>query len=349
MRQLITLVLLATFSHPADACRCAQRTLSEYYQLADEVFVGTLMQVRPFSDGTQEFRFKVHGEPYKSSQPGSVRAPYVSHTSTASCSVAEQPGAVYVVFAEHDDEQEAAWLTSCNGTRIHRSTDGVTHGFDEVPARFVVSQLTALAGLDALQRVAAVEPTPNDPMSTSVIGLLDVSAFSHAEAVKLFIAASFESKIAAVVGRYDDLKYREASYESRAALVFALVDGWYKVQLRNEQFAWLAPDAAGTYWPLEKLLPNRLSYLTGDWNRFVWPHIGAGIPHRLSYSGDARPREQAVNVLAAARIASSLWLEVEVISSNGCDGGPEKVLSRGWIPAYGESGSPVAWFYSRGC
>jgi hypothetical protein len=227
--------------------------------------------------------------------------------------------------------------------------DGTTTGFTDVPPRFVESQLAALAGVEALARVAAATPDPADPGNETLVGLLDVAAFSHAPRVPLFAGPDFAAAGLGSVSSYEELEHRESGYEVDAAVVYARVDGWSKVRRSDGAFAWLGPDAAGTYWPLEDLLPGRLAYLTPDWNRWIWPEPGAGNPTRLTYPEGERPREQMVNLLSAERIGGAVWLEVEILASNPCEGESESVRIRGWVPAYGESGAPVAWFYSRGC
>ena len=347
-RALVAAALLSLFG-TAMACRCAERTLAEYFRDADEVFVGTLVSVAPFAEGQREFSFAPAGEPYKKDNAWRGAARYVSETSSAACAVEIETGAVYVVFVDQDPESNIGRLNSCNGTRIHRRSDGSTAGFSDVPARFVLSQLAALGGLDALEQVAAAEPDPTDAKNENIVGLLDVAGFSHGGEFTLRESPDAESAGIASVDGYADLDHRESGYEVDAAVVFAEQDGWFRVRHPNGAFGWLSPDAAGTYWPLEDLLPNRLNYLTAEWNRYVWPDLGAGIPVRLGYDGDTRPREQSANIVEARRLAGSLWLKVEVLAESPCSGRPEKVLARGWVPAYSASGTPVAWFYSRGC
>ncbi|XOV81467.1 MAG: hypothetical protein ACFHXK_11330 [bacterium] len=343
---VVTLVLMSEF---ALACRCAQQTLAQYYDNADEVFIGTLKQTQPLDEQQVQFRFERIGPAYKQASEDTVRLPYISYRSSAACAVAAQPGAVYVVFAQRNENSGFARINSCNGTRIHRSIEGARSGFEDVPENHVVSQLTALAGLDALRRISAVEPVVNDVNSTRVVGMLDVAGFSHTDELPVFARPGRLDSVQGVITGYGDVQHRESGYEVDAALVYAVVDGWYRIQLQNQQFAWLAPDAAGTFWPLDELLVNRLTYFVSDWNRLVWPGIGAGIPQWLSYTGEQPPREQAVKIISSQRIAHSLWFEVEVLQHNECEGKPEKVMARGWVPAYTEAGEPAAWFYSRGC
>jgi len=352
MRSSILLLCLGVWTPEATldvACRCTERTLAEYYEAADEVFIGTLVQSEDHGEERRRFHFERIGESYKGGEEDAADLPYVSSTASASCGVYAEVGAVYVVFAEHDPGSGVAWLTTCNGTRVHRAADGSTRGFEDVPPEFVVSQLTALVGIETLRRVAAATPDPSDPANESLVGLLDVAAFSHAPDVRLFDAPGAETAASGSVSTYEELDHRESGYEEDAAVVFAVADGWYRVRRTDGAFAWLAPDAAGTYWPLEDLLPGRLAYLTLDWNRWVWPQPGAGNPTRVRYPVAERPREQMVNLLAATNIGGSLWLEVEVLASNPCEGEAETIRVRGWVPAYGEGGTPVAWYYSRGC
>lgn len=343
---LLALLFLSNF---ALACRCAEQPLAAYFANADEVFIGTLLQTQSLNEDERQFMFERHGLPYKRQSGSKSQLPYVSNKSTAACAVAVQPGAVYIVFAERDESAGHAVITSCNGTRIHRTSQGDQFGFTDVAAKFVVSQLTGLAGLEALRRIASVEVDAADVDNADIIGLLDVAALTHTAAVPVYAVPRQTDADAVMISSYDDLQHRESGYEVDAALVYAEVAGWYKVQLRDGGFGWLAPDAAGTFWPLETLLINRLTYFVQDWNRFVWPEIGAGIARRLSYPSERPPREQAVKIISSQYIAQSLWFEVEVLQHNACEGKPEKVLARGWVPAYTELGEPVAWFYSRGC
>lgn len=345
-------VVAVFLSQASLACRCAELTLAEYFDNASEVFAATLLETIDDSSGQREFLFRKHGEPFKSA-PGESSVRYVSHTSSAACAVTPEAGADYVVFAELDESSGVGWITSCNGTRRLRSKDGATSEFTDVPHRFVVSQLTALSGLNALAEVSRVEGSAQDLNNTTIVGLLDVAGLTHTEDMPLFSKPSLDACVRARIQTYDQLKHRESGYEVDAALVYAIsgagLERWYKVKLADGSFAWVAPDAAGTYAPLDEVLPNRLNYLTAQWNRLVWPMPGAGLPIRVGYSGDSRPREQAANVLSAQRIGDSLWLEIGILKSSPCERDDPRTLARGWIPAYSMTGEPVAWFYSRGC
>ena len=290
MKSLVLLLVSLAASPSLDSCRCAERTLAEYFEAADEVFAATLVGTEDFAEGQRRFRFERVGEAYKLPGAEGPAPPYVSSTSSAACGVPVDSGAVYLVFAEHDPEAGVAWMNSCNGTRIHRASDGSTRGFPDVPPRFLVSRLEALAGLAALDRVAGSAPDPADPDNETLVGLLDVSAFTHAPEVPLFAAPDPGAPVLASVSGYEALEHRESGYEVDAAVVYALVDGWYKVRRSGGDFAWLPPDAAGTWWPLAELLPGRLAYLTLDWDRWIWPPTPAkGRRSRFGSAGGSPP------------------------------------------------------------
>lgn len=360
------LVGLLGTAEAAEACRCEQRPLAEYYAEADEVFIARLATATADTEEhRQVFTFESLTPPHKPISPRDSRPerPYVSSLSTASCAVPAELGAVYVVFAQHDPQEQVAWLTTCNGTRIQLGADGEPRGFVDVPPRFVPSQLNALAGLEVLREVAAREPDPADPESEALVGLLDLPPFSHGGLVFLRTKPDPDAELVASPDSMEELVHRESGYEVDAAEVYAVVDGWYKVRLAEGgtsdesddaavcgAFAWLSPEGAGTYWPLDELPIRRLVYLNEHWNGFVWPEAGAGLPVRSgSYDPTAERVEIPVRVLESTRLAGSLWFRVEVLDANGCEGGDPGVLLTGWTPAYGTSGEPVVWFYSRGC
>jgi hypothetical protein len=59
-------------------------------------------------------------------------------------------------------------------------------------------------------------------------------------------------------------------------------------------------------------------------------------------------REQAVRVLEALDVAGLPFLRVELLEGV-CEVAEPRVVGSGWVPSYGRTGDPVAWFYARGC
>ena len=344
----LLLAALLSAAAEARACRCPERSLAEYFSDADEVFVARLESVSPRGE---EWSFDFEAGAPRLKATAEATAQYLSHGSSAACAVEREPGAVYVVFAQYDPDGVSAWLTSCNGTRIHRSKQGDVHGFEDVPPRFVQSQLNGLAGLEALSAILAQEPSPDDPESESLVGLLDIAPFAHGGHIDLHREPVAAAEAVASVSSMAELRHREAGYEFEAAEVYAVLEGWYKLRLETGAFGWLPQHSGGTYWPLDELPVGRLAYLNTHWSGFVWPEAGAGLPQRSSLYGDAAyPRgEYPARVLESRRIGGSLWFRVEILNSDGCQGGEPRSLLGGWVPAYGSGGEPAVWFHSRGC
>ena len=113
--------------------------------------------------------------------------------------------------------------------------------------------------------------------------------------------------------------------------------------------AWLREKDAGTFHPIAELLVNRLSYLNENWDGWIWPSPGAGHPTESSAIRRAGRKEYPVNIVASEAIGGSLFLQVEILDRDPCDGEEVKVLESGWVPAYTPDGKITAWFYSRGC
>lgn len=347
----------------AKACRCEQRTLAEYFAAADEVFIAQLTSTT--IDGDRSIlTFDSDTSRLKASKKPQL--PFASYRSSATCGVEIELGATYVVFAEHDVASRVAWLSSCNGSRVHLPNEGEARGFEDVPARFVASQLNGLAGLDILRRVSEHEPRPDDPTNERLVGLLDIPSLAQGGQVALRSKPIDTAEVIATVSSMEDLDHRENGYEIDAAVVFAVVDGWYKLRLADGTFAWqstssatatptaAAPTAAAptaVYSPMDELPIRRLTYLNEHWDGWVWPGMGAGLPNRRpAYDATTTSRAQfPVHILESSRIGSSLWFRVELLKASPCDGGESTVVLSGWIPAYGASGEPAVWFYSRGC
>lgn len=334
---------------PALACRCEQRSLAQYFDTADEVFIARLATAH--LDGSQH-RFEFEPEISRLKSVLGAQRPYLSAVSSAACGVAVEPGATYLVFAQHDSQRDVARLSTCNGTRIHRTVDGEVRGFDDTPGRFVVAQLDALAALDVLRGVAEAEPNPDDPDNGRLIGLLDLPKLSSEAPASLFDGPDGSAAVVATVRSIEDLEHRENGYEVDAAVVFAIAeDGWFRLQTNQGIHGWYRATDASAWHPYDTLPIRRLTYLNRHWDGFVWPNVGAGQPRRRpTYDDVTETRaEFPVRVLESQRLGGSLWFRIELLAASPCSGGEPRVTLGGWIPAYGRSGEPAVWFYSRGC
>ena len=346
---LVPALLVATA--PADACRCAQRNLAEYFDAASEVATARLHSVTGMEERRLMLQFELLAPPYKTQRSLSAgdRLSYQTAASSAACGIAPEKDAVYVLFARQTgDETTMLQIDTCSGTRVLLPTDGqAREGFKDVPARFIPQQLNALAGLSVLKSIAAAQPDASDANNETLVGLLDVAGFSHAGHALLLARPDPDAERQAEVDDYGGLATREVGYETPSAVVYARVGGWYKLRTSNGDYGWLPPEYAGTFFPYDELPVRRLAYLPLPWHGFVWPSPGAGLPVRV-LPPDGQ-REQPAEILESTSIGGSLWFRVNLLEASPCEGGQGGKGTTGWIPGYREDGTPVAWYYSRGC
>jgi hypothetical protein len=329
------------------ACRCAERTLSEYFAEADAVFFGRLQDSEAL-DNDRQLRFELLGSALQlpDTFAGSMAVSLLTADNTASCGLPPEIDAVYVVFARLTPDKQLRTDT-CNGTRIQLSAKNPEpQGFKDVPARFVVQQLNGLAGADLLRQVAANHPSQTDPDNDKRLGLLDLKSLAHGGNVAVMALPSRDATVLALIEDYASLDNAEYDYEMPAAIVYTVSDHWYRVKLGDGRFGWIEKAVAGTFFPYADIVINRLGYLTPAWSGFVWPEAGAGLPIRTQPKASG---ETPVNVIESQNIGGSLWFRVKILRNNGCEGEEPRQAAGGWIPGYGADGTHNVWFYSRGC
>jgi len=337
-------LLILPVSHAALACRCAERTLAEYYASADTVLVAAITSVAAnSSDLHYKVQFEPLGTPWKQPASASIRKDFLTSNSSADCGLDVEANDIWVLF---HDQSKHALITTCSGSRAlnrndHAASNTISAGFIDVPANFIATQLNALAGLDLLRELQTTD-------SAQLLGLLDIKTLTHGGSVTIYAESNDDSTILSKIGKIDTLQHREASYEFAAASVYAKNDFGFQIRLADGRNGWLAQEHAGTWFTYPELVVNRLNYLHPEWHGFLWPDAGAGIPLRLD-GKNSSGRKHAARVKGLTRIADSLWLQVDVLTSDGCDGKPVKTIASGWTPAWLVDGQPAAWFYSRGC
>src|SRR5262245_23600127 len=142
------------------------------------------------------------------------------------------------------------------------------------------------------------------------------------------------------------LPTREYAYEEPGAVVLERRGKWFRVRL-NVGSAWLEASAQDTFYSLEQLFEDGLTYLTEAWNGQVAASPGSsGRPAKFSRLA----ADQPVRVRRASREKDGLWFFVDIMSHSACKGdGEPTVADQGWVQAYGKDDSPTIWFYSRGC
>ncbi|MEO0421376.1 MAG: hypothetical protein AAF184_03510 [Pseudomonadota bacterium] len=324
------------------ACRCAPRPMSEYFAAADIVMIATVTELGGSPDeGQVTLTLDPSVAPYKG-DPTDIA--FVTAASSAGCGIPALLGRQYLIFATVDPQTPTrAFVSTCEGSRLHDpSVENGLVGFDEVPGAQVAAQLATLQATEALREVNA------GLQRLRLRGLLDLEPLAHGGHVTLRSAPASDAAVVKIVRSMDEIPSREATYEFAAAIVMDTAQGWYAIRIDDtvpEAVAWLPSDAAGTYWPLRKLLPDRLTYLTGDWDALLWPDgPGAGRVLRLD-----RRRERPVVVKEVADLAGSTWLHVDILDASPCEGGAPDTRHAGWIPAWAPNGAPNTWFYARGC
>jgi hypothetical protein len=335
-------------------CRCAQRTLAEYYAGADEVMMGRLVETSE-RDTDLALDFEITGRPWKVPSDRSEvgegdQVELVTAQSSASCGIEARVGAVYAIFAHADPDGGPSRLDSCSGTRVHLAeATAEAQGFDDVPGPFVVRQLDALSGMDVLGRVAASAPRDGDPDNTSLLGLLDLAPLAHGGTIDVRERPDSTAPVTRRVGGWVELDGYEVGYEVPAVAVVGRVEGWYRIRFADETLGWIPAESGGTWFPYEELPVRSLAYLTGAWTGHVWPDIGAGIPARSPRKGTQEREEYPVEVHESRRLGGTLWFRVDVLDGSPCEAGEVRPELSGWVPAYGPLGEPTAWYYSRGC
>lgn len=361
MTRLALFVVLCVLAMPAWACRCSQRDLNAYFDGATEVGVGRFVGAADIPDTglaqrrmlTFELLSPLHKSQRKQPLHSGDMVRYATSDSSAGCGVAPRPDDIVVFFARPLAGKQLG-IDTCSGTRTLRSRDGdaVATGFQDVPGTHVIAQLDALAGLEYLRAMKDGWPDEDSPANGTLLGLVAIHTFeaigeNDVIAVPLRIAPSDGAAELARIRRYRDVQSRESDYEVHAAVVFARSQGWYRLQLEDGRFGWLAPAHAGAFIGYDALVVNRLNYIDTPWPGLVWPEPGAGLPMRIERPADER--EVPVEVLETTRAGGTLWLRINVLKASPCHVGDASSVASGWIPAYRPNGEPAAWFYSRGC
>lgn len=340
----------STAAERVASCRCPERSLADYYAAADDVL---LMRVDAAEDTDGSVRMLsgvVMEAPWKLALGRSVGAgdpvAYRTATSSAACGVSAERGDVLAVFASEASAVDGLLaVDTCSGTRVYRAAGtGEVRGFQDVPARFVVSQLDALSGMDALSETV----TAADGSMDTLLGLLDLEALAHGGNVPVHDEPQTDAPVVAMVEDYAQVESREVGYEVLAAMVFQRGEGWSKVRLTTGEPGWVPPESAGTWFPYAELPVRRLAYLTGAWSGHVWPDAGAGIPRR-SAQRSTEFDQVSVEVHEVRLLGGVPWFRVDVLAESPCEGGQRRTTLSGWVPGYGTEGDPTVWYYSRGC
>ncbi len=353
MRLLVALVLMAVIG-PSMACRCKPQPLADYFEAADQVWLGRVTA----ADNRADHR-KLTIEPLRGNFKATTLhklSPLALFTasSTATCGIAPEIGATYVLFPHMRDGK--LWVDSCDGSRLllptQDSSDAAAGRFIDVPSRHVVQQLNGLGGAWALRRLQTAS-APNHGNAKPLLGLLDLKTLVHGGSVDLVAAPHSGARRVARFEDWNALEHQEIGYEVPAAVVLGRRDGWSLLQLNDGRQGWISPEQSGTWFPYPELVMKRLNYLNSAWSGWVWPSAGAGLPMRHQPGARALDRgEYPVRIHELTRIGGEPWLRIDVLQHGECEGPRPAVKLSGWVPAYGATSTGpghTAWFYSRGC
>jgi hypothetical protein len=355
------------WSTPALACRCAPQSLEHYFERADVVMVAraTSTRVVAGAPGHLEVELAPIAPVYKG-DPQSI-ATFATTLSTASCGVPVEAGQTFLIFAARDDRAgRTAWFDTCNGTRRF-GPDVTVADFVDTPAEKIILRLEGLHVANAVRDPRGTPdgprlPKPGHP-GAELLGLLELPTVLNLDEpgassppprlpqppVEVRSAPADGAALLGAIRSAADVVTRESDYERKAAVVLEQRPGWYRIALPNDRSGWLRAAGAGRFHPLSELIVNRLNYLTGHWDGWVWPDPGAGHPVRSDRKRREGRQEYPANVVAVEEIGGTLWLRVELLSADPCDGGSPTVVSGGWVPAYSPEGKLTAWFHARGC
>lgn len=220
---------------------------------------------------------------------------------------------------------------------------------------------------------ASVLPAFGAGLESKIIGLLEIPAIlgsvdpqgppgqatTFTGPILLRAAPDPKAKPTVRIENLSLLLTREHGYEISSAVVFDQKNGWYQIGSQKEK-GWIGPDLAGTFRSIETLLKEALLYLTGDWNGRLWKEPRRSASLREVTIGKDKAGSDAgwqisragAELIQTKKVGEELWFEVRVLyPDTRCDGAktkPTKAM-RGWVPAYGDTGTLNLWFFSRGC
>lgn len=172
--------------------------------------------------------------------------------------------------------------------------------------------------------------------------------------VTLYNEPTEHTAVAAVVSDRTELTSLEHGYEQLSAAVYEMRQiedrVWYRVHYTTSRGfgdGWISNRDTSAYHSLADMLVHGLAFLTNSWDRAVF------AAPRANSSKQTMPvtiDRANVHVVATAGDAEHLWLQIELLDGNACEGSEQPAIAmRGWIPAFSPNGQLTAWHYARGC
>jgi hypothetical protein len=137
----------------------------------------------------------------------------------------------------------------------------------------------------------------------------------------------------------------EHGYEEPAAIVLTQRGQWFEVRL-TKGAAWVRSTPRDTFYSLERLFVDGLTYLTTKWDGRLAP--SPGKPGRAARTTPSES-ETPVRVIRSSRVRGQQWFYVEVMSHSCGSASDPTIVDRGWVPSHAKGGATSIWFHSRGC
>ncbi len=205
-------------------------------------------------------------------------------------------------------------------------------------------------GEDADAAVSGGPLPSSKPAETAVIGETGgLVGASPRTPVEVYAEPRATAALVLRSADFHDFEHREISYEKGAAVVTGHRPGWARVALAGQaKHGWVALTGDRVLHLLAALLPQRSAYLNEHWDRRVWNSLDADATATQVAAKEGRP-EFPIEVREVRDTDSGVWMRVVVFARDPCEGGDPGVAAEGWVPAYSQAGSLVAWFHSRGC
>ena len=160
---------------------------------------------------------------------------------------------------------------------------------------------------------------------------------------------STESQIIVEITSMKSIEVEEFDYEAPAAVAYGMSDGWILVRVKDslkEEFGWISPKHQGLYHPISNLLNGSLCYLTNNWNGAIYSDPNS---QNIKQTIDTDHEKKDILIIQLKNLKGKIWLEIELLLQDHCEGSDPEVILKGWIPVHRKDGKRNVWFYSRGC
>jgi hypothetical protein len=144
------------------------------------------------------------------------------------------------------------------------------------------------------------------------------------------------------VTQADSLEY---DYARSGPAVFMSMNGAHQIWIKElSQTGWLIPTKDVKYIAFEDLLKDALvSTDAVNWDGLVFK-----APDFKSQTTKSKA-DRSIKVREGKWIGERLWLRIDLLRGDSCEGGANPKVGEGWIPAHHQNGNLNVVYHSRGC